>query len=96
MNAKKPSIIPLHDRVIIKPDPIKKKTEGGLIIPDTAAEKPMQGHVIAAGAGTREKPITVKVGNAVIYTKHVGISIPVNGEGECLIMRESDIMAIVP
>jgi chaperonin GroES len=92
---KKPSITPLHDRVIIKPDPVKKKTEGGLIIPDSVAEKPIQGKVIAAGSGTKDKPLTVKVGNAVLYSKHVGTPIQVDNEGECLIMRESDVLAIV-
>ena len=92
--SRKPSIIPLHDRVIIKPDPVESKTASGIIIPDTAKEKPMQGKVIAAGSGTKDKPLTVKVDNAVLYTKGVGITIQVDGS-ECLIMRESDVLAIV-
>ncbi len=93
--SKKPNIRPLHDRVIIKPDTAKSVSDGGIIIPDSVKEKPFQGTVIAHGPGTKEKPLTVKVGNAVLYTKHVGISISVDGKEDCLIMRESDILAIV-
>lgn len=79
-------IKPLHDRVIIKPDTAKSVTEGGIIIPDTAKEKPMRGKVLAAGTLCKE----VKAKDSVLYTKHVGIAIEDN-----LIMRESDILAIV-
>lgn len=90
----RPSITPLHDRVVIKPDTPESKTAGGIIIPDSAKEKPMQGTVVAAGAGTPEKKMTVKVKDKVLYSKSVGIPIKIKDD-ECLIMRESDILAIV-
>ena len=92
--AKKVSVTPLHDRVIVKPAAAEEKTAGGIIIPDTAKEKPQRGTVIAAGPGKKDEPVTVKAGDAVLYGKYAGTEISVDGE-ELIIMRESDILAIV-
>jgi len=90
---------PLHDRVAIKPMDQEEKTLGGIIIPDTAKEKPMQGKVIAVGKGTKDKdgnliPLEVKVGDKVLYGKWGGTEVKVNGQ-EFIIMKESDIMGII-
>jgi len=74
--------------------PQKKKTAGGIIIPDTAKEKPQRGKVVAVGAGKKDEPMTVKVGDTVLYGKYAGTEITVEGD-EYLIMRESDIFAIL-
>lgn len=87
-------IKPLADRVVVEPDVADEKTAGGIIIPDTAKEKPQKGKVVAAGKGTKDDPITVKVGDAVLYGKYAGTEISLNG-GEYIIMRESDIFAVV-
>ncbi|MFT4062072.1 MAG: co-chaperone GroES [Edaphocola sp.] len=92
--AKKASIMPLHDRVIVKPAPAETKTAGGIIIPDTAKEKPQRGTVVAAGPGKKDEPVTVKPGDTVLYGKYAGTEINIDGE-DLLIMRESDILAIV-
>jgi chaperonin GroES len=92
--AKKLNVTPLHDRVIVKPAPAEEKTAGGIIIPDTAKEKPQRGTVMAAGAGKKDEPMIVKAGDTVLYGKYAGTEIQVEGE-EYLIMRESDILAIV-
>jgi chaperonin GroES len=92
--SKKQTITPLHDRVIVKPAAAEEKTAGGIIIPDTAKEKPQRGTVIAAGTGKKDEPVTVKAGDVVLYGKYAGTEISLNGE-EVLIMRESDILAIV-
>ena len=92
--AKKVSVTPLHDRVIVKPAPAEEKTAGGIIIPDTAKEKPQRGTVVAAGPGKKDEPVTVKVGDVVLYGKYAGTEISIDG-AELLIMRESDILAIV-
>jgi chaperonin GroES len=92
--ASKLNVTPLHDRVIVKPAPAEEKTAGGIIIPDTAKEKPQKGTVIAAGPGKKDEPVTVKPGNTVLYGKYAGTEISIEGE-EYLIMRESDILAIV-
>jgi chaperonin GroES len=92
--AKKASITPLHDRVIVKPAAAETKTAGGIIIPDTAKEKPQRGIVVAAGPGKKDEPVTVKAGDAVLYGKYAGTELTLDGE-ELLIMRESDILAIV-
>lgn len=89
---------PLADRVIIKPLPAEEKTKGGIIVPDTAKEKPVMGEVVAAGPGKRGDdgklvPMEVKVGDKVLYGKYSGTEVTVDGE-EYLIMRESDIFAI--
>lgn len=89
-----PSITPLHDRVIVKPAAAETKTAGGIIIPDTAKEKPQRGIVIAAGPGKKDEPVMVKAGDTVLYGKYAGTEITLDGE-ELLIMRESDILAIV-
>lgn len=92
--AKKVNITPLHDRVIVKPAAAETKTAGGIIIPDTAKEKPQRGTVIAAGPGKKDEPVTVKTGNTVLYGKYSGTEINIEGE-DYLIMRESDILAIL-
>ena len=88
------SIKPLADRVLILPAPAEEKTIGGIIIPDTAKEKPQKGKVVAVGGGKKDEPMTVKVGDSVLYGKYAGTEISVEGK-EYLIMRESDIFAIV-
>ena len=92
--AKKLNITPLHDRVIVKPAAAEEKTAGGIIIPDTAKEKPQRGIVLAAGPGKKDEPVTVKEGDTVLYGKYAGTEITIEG-AEYLIMRESDILAIV-
>jgi len=87
-------ITPLHDRIIVKPAPAEEKTSGGIIIPDTAKEKPQRGMVIAAGPGKKDEPVTVKKGDTVLYGKYAGTEIKLEGE-DLLILRESDILAIV-
>ncbi len=92
-------IKPLYDRVIIKRIEEEEKTKGGIVIPDTAKEKPIQGEVIAVGEGKRLddgslRPLQVKVGDKVLFGKYAGTEIQIEGE-ERLIMREEDIMAIV-
>jgi len=85
---------PLDDRVLVKPAEVETKTAAGIIIPDTAKEKPVRGEVIAIGQGKKDEPITVKVGDMVLYGKYSGTEINVEGE-DYLIMRESDIFAIL-
>ena len=85
---------PLHDRVLIKVLDSDEKTAGGIIIPDTAKEKPQKGNVVAVGPGTKENPVTVKVGNSVLYGKYSGTELKLDSKNY-LIMRESDILAIV-
>ena len=88
------NVTPLHDRVIVKPAKAEEKTAGGIIIPDTAKEKPQRGTVIAAGPGKKDEPVTVEIGDTVLYGKYSGTEIQIEGE-DLLIMRESDILAIV-
>lgn len=88
------SVKPLADRVLVEPAPAETKTAGGLIIPDTAKEKPMKGKVVAVGNGKKDEPITVKVGDTVLYGKYSGTEIQIDGK-DMLIMRESDIYAII-
>lgn len=90
----KVNIKPLADRVIIQPAEAEEKTASGIIIPDTAKEKPQKGSVVAVGDGKKDEPITVKVGDNVLYGKYAGTEITIDGK-EYLIMRESDIFAIV-
>lgn len=92
--AKNVNISPLHDRVIVKPAAAEEKTAGGIIIPDTAKEKPQRGTVIAAGPGKKDEPMTVKTGDTILYGKYAGTEINIEGE-DFLIMRESDILAVV-
>jgi chaperonin GroES len=90
----KVNIKPLADRVIVEVSPAEEKTASGLIIPDTAKEKPQKGTVVAVGTGKKDEPMTVKVGDTVLYGKYAGTEVSVDGH-EYLIMRESDIFAIV-
>ena len=92
--AKKVSIKPLADRVLVRAQEAETKTKGGIIIPDTAKEKPQRGTVIAAGPGKKDEPVTVKAGDTVLYGKYAGTEISIEGT-DYLIMRESDILAIV-
>ena len=88
------NVKPLHDRVVIRSAPAEQKTSGGIIIPDTAKEKPQKGEVVAVGTGKKDEPITVQIGDNVLYGKYAGTEININGE-DLLIMRESDILAII-
>lgn len=88
------SITPLADRVIVEAAPAEEKTASGIIIPDTAKEKPQRGTVLAVGPGKKDEPTTVKVGQHVLYGKYAGTEITVDGK-DYLIMRESDIFAII-
>lgn len=88
------NIKPLADRVIIEPAAAEEKTAGGIIIPDTAKEKPQKGIVLAVGPGKPDEPMTVKNGDHVLYGKYSGTEITIEGK-DYLIMRESDIVAIV-
>lgn len=90
----KVNIKPLADRVIVEVSPAEEKTASGLIIPDTAKEKPQKGTIVAVGTGKKDEPMTVKVGDTVLYGKYAGTEVSVDGH-EYLIMRESDIFAIV-
>ncbi|MBW8052041.1 MAG: co-chaperone GroES [Cytophagales bacterium] len=92
--AKKVSIMPLADRVLVEASPAEEKTTGGIIIPDTAKEKPQKGEVIAVGSGKPDEPMTVKVGDQILYGKYTGTDITVDDK-DYLIMRESDIFAII-
>ena len=88
------NIKPLADRVIVEAAAAETKTASGIIIPDTAHEKPQQGTVVAAGAGKPDEPMTVKVGDTVLYGKYAGTEFKYEGS-DYLIMRESDILAII-
>lgn len=88
------NVKPLHDRVLVEPALAEEKTLGGIIIPDTAKEKPQRGKVVAVGEGKKDEPVTVKVGDSVLYGKYSGTEISVEGK-DYLIMRESDIYAII-
>lgn len=87
-------INPLHDRVVIEPAAAEEKTASGIIIPDTAKEKPMRGTVVAVGPGKKDEPTTVKVGDNVLYGKYAGTEISVEGK-DYLIMKETDLYAII-
>lgn len=88
------NIKPLADRVLIEPMAAETKTASGIIIPDTAKEKPQRGTVVAVGPGTKDDPVTVQVGDVVLYGKYSGTEIKWDGT-DYLMMRESDILAIV-
>jgi chaperonin GroES len=93
------SFRPLHDRVVVRRLTAEEKTSGGIIIPDTAKEKPMEGEVIAAGPGARNEagqlvPLDVKAGDKILFGKWSGTEVKLDGE-ELLIMKESDIMGII-
>jgi chaperonin GroES len=90
----KVKIKPLADRVLVEAAAAEDKTAGGIIIPDTAKEKPQKGTVVAVGPGKKDEPMTVKVGDSVLYGKYAGTELTIDGNNY-LIMRESDIVAIV-
>lgn len=88
------NIKPLADRVLVKAAEAEEKTIGGIIIPDSAKEKPLKGEVISAGKGTKDEEMVVKAGDTVLYGKYAGTEIELDGE-KYLIMRQSDILAII-
>ncbi len=88
------NVQPLHDRVIVKPAEKAEKTAGGIIIPDTAQEKPQRGEVVAIGNGKVDEPLTVKVGDTVLFGKYGGTEIEIEGE-KYLLLKESDIFVIL-
>jgi len=90
----KEKIKPLADRVLVAPAEAEQKTAGGIIIPDTAKEKPQKGTIIAVGPGKKDEPMTVKAGDTVLYGKYSGTELQLEGE-TYLIMKESDIYAII-
>ena len=88
------NIKPLRDRIVIERDQVEDQTAGGIIIPEAAKEKPVKGTVVAAGPGTKDEPTMVKVGDKVLYNKHSGSEVEVDGK-RYLIMREQEIFAVV-
>jgi chaperonin GroES len=94
MHMSKVRIKPLADRVLVEPAAAEEKTASGIIIPDTAKEKPQKGSVVAVGEGKKDEPLTVKVGDTVLYGKYAGTEISIDGK-DYLILRESDIFAIL-
>ncbi len=93
------NVRPLHDRVLVRRLESEEKTAGGIIIPDSAKEKPMEGEILAVGAGHKSEdgkvtPLDVKVGDRVLFAKWAGTEVKIDGE-ELMIMKESDILAIV-
>lgn len=93
-NMSNVNIKPLADRVLVQPAAAEEKTASGLYIPDTAKEKPQKGTVVAVGNGKKDEPLTVQVGDTVLYGKYSGTELNVDGK-DFLIMRESDIFAIL-
>ena len=88
------NVKPLADRVLVEPAAAEQRTAGGIIIPDTAKEKPQKGTVVAIGNGKKDEPLTVKVGDQVLYGKYSGTEINIEGK-DYLIMRERDILAVI-
>jgi chaperonin GroES len=88
------NIKPLADRVLVLPAPAEEKTIGGIIIPDTAKEKPLKGEVVAVGNGTKDEEMVLKLGDQVLYGKYAGTEIEIEGE-KYLIMRQSDVLAVI-
>lgn len=88
------NIKPLADRVLVEPAAAETTTASGIIIPDTAQEKPQKGTIVATGSGKKDEPITVKVGDTVLYGKYSGTELKLEGK-DFLIMREADILAII-
>ncbi|WP_444325278.1 co-chaperone GroES [Paraprevotella clara] len=88
------SIKPLADRVLIEPAPAETKTVGGIIIPDTAKEKPLQGTIVAVGKGTKDEEMVLKEGDTVLYGKYAGTELEFEGK-KYLIMRQSDVVAVL-
>jgi chaperonin GroES len=87
-------IKPLADRVLVEPQAAEEKTKSGIIIPDSAKEKPQKGKVVAAGPGSKDEKMEVKVGDIVLYGKYAGTELSVDGK-DYLIMRQSDILAVI-
>ncbi len=87
------NIKPLADRVLVLPAPAEEKV-GGIIIPDTAKEKPLKGKIVAAGQGTKDEEMVLKVGDTVLYGKYAGTEVELEGE-KYLIMKQSDVLAII-
>ncbi|MBR5803518.1 MAG: co-chaperone GroES [Bacteroidaceae bacterium] len=88
------NIKPLADRVLILPAPAEEKTIGGIIIPDTAKEKPLQGKVVAVGNGTKDEEMILKIDDTVLYGKYAGTELEFEGT-KYLIMRQSDVLAVL-
>ncbi len=88
------TIKPLADRVLIEPAPAETKTVGGIIIPDTAKEKPLQGTIVAVGQGTKDEEMILKEGDVVLYGKYAGNELEHEGK-KYLVMRQSDVVAIL-
>ena len=88
------NIKPLAARVLVKPAPAEEKTIGGIIIPDTAKEKPLKGEVLATGNGTKDEEMVLKVGDTVLYGKYAGTEVELEGE-KYLIMRQGDVLAVL-
>lgn len=86
------SLKPLSDRVLVKPAEAEQKTAGGIIIPDSAKEKPLKGNVLAVGPGTKDETMQVSEGDEVLYGKYAGTEVEIDGE-KLIIMRQSDILA---
>ncbi len=87
-------IQPLADRVLIEPAAAEEKTIGGIIIPDTAKEKPLQGKVVAVGKGTKDEEMVLKAGDTVLYGKYAGTELEFEGQ-KFLVMRQSDVVAVI-
>jgi len=87
-------IKPLADRVLVEPMAAEQKTASGIIIPDTAKEKPQRGKVVAVGKGTKDEPMELKVGDEVLYGKYAGTEISIDGK-DYLMMRQSDVLAVI-
>jgi|SRR5690606_16650537 chaperonin GroES len=94
LSEEKVNVQPLADRVLVEPAAAEEKTAFGIIIPDTAKEKPQRGTIVAVGPGKKDEPLTVKVGDTVLYGKYSGTELAMEGT-DYLIMRESDIYAII-
>jgi chaperonin GroES len=87
-------IKPLADRVLVEPQAAEQKTASGIIIPDTAKEKPQRGKIVAVGKGTKDEAMELKVGDAVLYGKYAGTEITIDGK-DYLMMRQSDVLAVI-
>ncbi len=88
------TVKPLADRVLVRPVAAEEKTVGGIIIPDTAKEKPLQGEVLAVGNGTKDEQMVLKAGDQVLYGKYAGTELEIDGE-KLLVMRQSDVLAVI-
>ncbi|KAA6337034.1 10 kDa chaperonin [termite gut metagenome] len=88
------SVKPLADRVLVLPAPAEEKTVGGIIIPDTAKEKPMKGEIVAVGQGKNDEEMVLKAGDTVLYGKYAGTDLEIDGK-KYLIMRQSDVLAVL-